>query len=65
MIIFHLSAFTSIMCLLMYQISKALSAQDCTELKPAVANFAAVFIHQEIAWQICVVFFKKYLGQKG
>jgi hypothetical protein len=27
------------------------TAQVCTEVKPVVANIAADFIHQEIAWQ--------------
>jgi len=33
----------------------AFSAQECTEVKPAVANFAAAFIHQEFSWQFCFV----------
>jgi hypothetical protein len=42
----------------------AFSAQERTAVKPAVANFAADFIHQEFSWQCCFVVIRLF-GHKG
>ncbi len=42
-------------CIVVALVYNAFSAQERTAVKPAVANFAADFIHQEFSWQSCFV----------